>query len=98
MQLPNETSKQITRRTALGTAMIGAGAAMGGLGFKATADTLRARGRLYLGGFADVAPGLDEAVNFPLIEAIHGRRSRRFAKGAAIPDGSHAASTTEDPE
>ena len=31
--------------------------------------------------------GLTEAATFPLIEAIHGRRSRRFAKGARIPDG-----------
>jgi len=98
MQLPNETPMQITRRTALGAAMLGAGAAMGGLGFKATADTLRARGRLYLGGFADVPAGLKEAASFPLIEAIHGRRSRRFAKGTAIPDGPLAYRSTEDPE
>jgi len=88
----------LTRRKALGAAMVGAGAAIGGLGFKAAADTLRARGRLHLGGFAKVAPGLEEAARFPLIEAIHGRRSRRFAKGAAIPDGPLAYSSTEAPE
>ncbi|MFG1377720.1 hypothetical protein [Xanthobacter autotrophicus] len=31
--------------------------------------------------------GLVQAATFPLIDAIRGRRSRRFAKGAAIPDG-----------
>ncbi len=42
--------------------------------------------------------GLIEAAGFPLIEAIHGRRSRRFAKGASIPDGPLAYSSTEAPE
>ncbi|MDI4657933.1 hypothetical protein [Xanthobacter autotrophicus] len=31
--------------------------------------------------------GLVQAATFPLIDAIRGRRSRRFAKGASIPDG-----------
>jgi hypothetical protein len=91
-------STKLTRRKALGAAMIGAGAAIGGLGFKAAADTLRTRGRLHLGGFADVVPGLEEAARFPLIEAIHGRRSRRFAKGTAIPDGPLAYASSEAPE
>ena len=32
-----------------------------------------------------------------LIEAIHGRRSRRFAKGARIPNGPLAYTSTEAP-
>ena len=36
-------------------------------------------------------------MNFPLIEAIHGRRSRRFAKGASIPDGPLAFTSRHDP-
>ncbi len=31
--------------------------------------------------------GLDRALSFPLIEALHGRRARRFSMGAEIPDG-----------
>lgn len=38
-------------------------------------------------GHPGLPRGLIEAMNFPLIEAIRGRRSRRFAKGATIPDG-----------
>jgi hypothetical protein len=43
-------------------------------------------------------PGLVEAATFPLIEAIHGRRSRRFAKGAVIPDGPLAFTSRQAPE
>lgn len=32
-------------------------------------------------------PGLAQAASFPLVEALFGRRSRRFARGASIPDG-----------
>lgn len=42
--------------------------------------------------------GLVEAVNFPLIAAIHGRRSRRFAKGASIPNGPQAFTSRHPPE
>ena len=31
--------------------------------------------------------GLETALSFPLIEALHGRRARRFSLGAEIPDG-----------
>ncbi|NKE48619.1 hypothetical protein HB662_27875 [Roseomonas frigidaquae] len=42
--------------------------------------------------------GLVEATSFPLIEAIHGRRSRRFAKGASIPAGPLAFTSRHAPE
>jgi hypothetical protein len=42
--------------------------------------------------------GLTEALTFPLIEAIRGRRSRRFAKGATIPDGPLAYTSSEAPQ
>ncbi|MGI9420224.1 MAG: hypothetical protein ACR2RA_20560 [Geminicoccaceae bacterium] len=45
----------------------------------------------------DLPRGLIEATNFPLIEAIHGRRSRRFALGASIPDGPLAYSSKHQP-
>lgn len=46
----------------------------------------------------DLPKGLVDAVNFPLIEAIHGRRSRRFARGAAIPDGPLAYTSEHPPQ
>ncbi len=33
------------------------------------------------------AAGLQTALSFPLIEALLGRRSRRFVLGGALPDG-----------
>ena len=50
-----------------------------------------------LDGFPPRPRGLVEAANFPLIEAIHGRRSRRFAKGASIPDGPLAFTSRHAP-
>ncbi|ODN71898.1 hypothetical protein [Methylobrevis pamukkalensis] len=43
-------------------------------------------------------PGLAQAASFPLIAAIHGRRSRRFAKGATIPNGPLAFTSRHAPE
>ena len=34
-----------------------------------------------------VPRGFDDMISFPLIEALLGRRSRRFFMGAEIPDG-----------
>lgn len=32
-------------------------------------------------------PGLQDVLTFPLVEALYGRRARRFSLGASIPDG-----------
>jgi hypothetical protein len=66
--------------------LIGAGALLTGLGL-ARGDTLTTKGRIMLDAYPPLSRGLVQAATFPLIEAIHGRRSRRFAKGASIPDG-----------
>jgi hypothetical protein len=44
-----------------------------------------------------MTPGLDVARRFPLIEALHGRRARRFSVGATIPDGPLAFTSRHDP-
>ncbi len=41
--------------------------------------------------------GLDKAMTFPLIEAIHGRRARRFSLGSEIPDGPLAHKSAHPP-
>ena len=41
--------------------------------------------------------GLDKAMTFPLIEAIHGRRARRFSLGSEIPDGPLAYKSAHPP-
>lgn len=86
-----------TRRKLLGATMIGAGAALTGLGL-ARGETLTTKGKIMLDSYSSAPRGLIEAATFPLIDAIHGRRSRRFAKGAAIPDGPLAYASKHAPE
>ena len=87
-----------TRRRLVGATLLGAGAVLGGLGLGARADTLTTKGRIMLDAYPTPPRGLVEAATFPLIEAIHGRRSRRFAKGASIPDGPLAFTSRQAPE
>jgi len=42
-------------------------------------------------------PGLQDVLTFPLIEALYGRRARRFSLGASIPDGPLAFTSRHDP-
>jgi hypothetical protein len=78
---------RINRRDMVGSMLLASGAMLAGIGFKEKGYELKDRGRTVLDGLANVPKGLAEAVRFPLIEALHGRRARRFAKGAEIPDG-----------
>jgi len=78
--------------------MLGAGSVLGGLGFAAKAEELKGKGKIMLDHFASIPPGLVEAVNFPLLEAIQGRRSRRFSRGSEIPSGPLAYSSKHQPE
>ena len=85
-----------TRRRMLGTTLLGTGAALSGLGLAARGETLKTKGKVLLQ--PRPSKGLLEAATFPLIEAIHGRRSRRFAKGAIIPNGPLAFTSRHAPE
>jgi hypothetical protein len=42
-------------------------------------------------------PGLEDVASFPLLEALRGRRARRFSMGAEIPDGPLAYRSRHDP-
>ncbi len=42
-------------------------------------------------------PGLKTALEFPLVEALFGRRARRFCVGASIPDGPLAFTSRHQP-
>lgn len=87
-----------TRRKLLGASMLGAGAMLNSVGFAAASTSLTHKGNIMLDKLPHLPQGLIEAANFSLIEAIHGRRSRRFARGASIPDGPLAYTSTEKPE
>lgn len=43
-------------------------------------------------------PGLESLASFPLVDALYGRRSRRFSRGAEIPDGPLAFRSAHAPE
>lgn len=86
-----------TRRRLLGSTLIGTGLLLSGLG-SARGEPLRTKGKIMLDGPSPLSRGLVEATNFPLIEALHGRRSRRFAKGASIPAGPLAYTSRHAPE
>jgi hypothetical protein len=42
-------------------------------------------------------PGFHEALEFPLVDALFGRRARRFSLGAEIPDGPLTFASRHDP-
>jgi hypothetical protein len=42
-------------------------------------------------------PGLQDILEFPLVEALYGRRARRFSLGSSIPDGPLAFTSQHDP-
>ena len=77
----------VTRRKMLGHLALGAGVALSGLGFSHLAAQTTERGKVLLDKMPAMPKGLEHAVNFPLIEALLGRRARRFALGDEIPDG-----------
>jgi hypothetical protein len=79
---------RFTRRRLLGSSLAATGARLTGLGF-AQGEPLARLGRIMLVTQSPLSRGL--------IEAIHGRRSRRFAKGARIPNGPLAYTSTEAP-
>ncbi len=89
---------ETSRRKVLGASMLGAGTVMSGLGAGKSGASLRNRGSILLDRIPDMPKGLIEAMQFPLVEAIHGRRSRRFARGASIPDGPLAYKSKDKPE
>lgn len=46
----------------------------------------------------NLPPGFDDALSFPLFAALLGRRARRFAMGARIPEGALAFTSPHAPE
>jgi hypothetical protein len=87
-----------TRRKLVGATLLGTGAILAGFGQSNRAETLASKGRSLLAAKPYAPRGLAQAMNFPLIDAIHGRRSRRFAKGSRIPDGPLAFKSAEEPQ
>jgi hypothetical protein len=77
----------ITRRKMLGGLLAGAGTLLAGLKMNSLGAAAKKKGRILLEGLPAIPRGLEVAVNMPLVEALYGRRARRFSLGAEIPDG-----------
>lgn len=90
-------SLAMTRRKMLGCLLVGAGALLTGCRLTSLGKRLSYRGKVLLDGIPDFPPGLRDAVQFPLIEALFGRRARRFSLGASIADGPFAFTSPHDP-
>lgn len=42
-------------------------------------------------------PGFEDTLNFSLVDALYGRRARRFSRGASIPDRPPAFTSRHEP-
>jgi hypothetical protein len=91
---------ETSRRKLLGTSILGAGTALTGLSGCSTDAGAKSSTQQTIGlsRIPELPQGLLDAVEFPLIDALHGRRSRRFARGASIPDGPLAHTSQHPPE
>jgi hypothetical protein len=87
----------ITRRKFLGSVLVGAGALLSACNMKSLGERTTNKGHIMLDRIPSYPPGLRDAVQFPLLEALGGRRSRRFALGNSIPDGPLAFKSKHDP-
>jgi len=84
----NRKSKStISRRKLLGSIMVGTGSMLTFMHMPVMGQRIKKRGNVYLGNIPNYPPGLEDAAKFTLMDALYGRRSRRFALGAEIPDG-----------
>src|SRR5919112_5859259 len=59
-----------------------------GLGYRERRENMESRAH---------PPGLQDVLEFPLVEALFGRRARRFSLGASLPDGPLAFTSRHDP-
>lgn len=86
-----------SRRALLGSLLVGTGALLSGFQMKSLAERTKERGKVLLDRMPAYPPGLADAIRFPLVEALYGRRSRRFALGSSIPEGPLAFTSRHDP-
>ena len=87
----------MTRRKMLGGLLLSAGWLMTGCGFSKSGRQLTQQGDVMLYRVPQYPPGLEDAATFTLMDALYGRRSRRFAAGAEIPDGVLAFKSKKEP-
>ncbi len=77
----------MTRRKMLGFLLLGTGSLLTFFRMPALARQATQKGNILLDHVAGHPPGLEDAAKFTLMDALYGRRSRRFSVGSEIPDG-----------
>lgn len=77
---------KISRRSMLG-ATLAAASATASVARSGRDSGERKESGVTVSNHSELPRGLYEAARFPLVDAIYGRRSRRFAKGTEIPGG-----------
>jgi hypothetical protein len=87
----------ITRRKMLGFLLLGTGSMLAFLRMPALAQQAAQKGNVLLDRIPDYPSGLGDAAKFTLMEALYGRRSRRFPVGSEIPDGVLAFKSKKSP-
>ena len=87
----------ITRRKMLGSLLLGTGSLLTFLRMPALGQQAAHRGNILLDRIPSYPLGLEDAANFTLMDALYGRRSRRFSNGSEIPDGVLAFKSRKSP-
>ena len=87
----------MTRRKMLGGMLVGAGWLLTGARMPALGKQITEKGNVLLSRIPQYPPGLEDAAKFTLMDALYGRRSRRFLAGSEIPDGVLAFKSKKQP-
>jgi hypothetical protein len=85
--LESAANMPLNRRTVMGGLAMLAGGVLTSCGAQTVGEKTTRRGRVLMEQGKGTPVGLATALEFPLIEALLGRRARRFSMGAEIPDG-----------
>lgn len=90
-------SFRATRRRVLGGLLLSAGGILTQIGLARAGERLEEAGHVRLDHLSRVPSGLEDAARFTLMDALYGRRSRRFSMGSRIPDGVLAFDSEKEP-
>jgi len=94
---PLASGLSLTRRKMLGFFLLGAGSLLSFLKMPALGQQAAQKGNVLLKRIPDFPLGLEDAAQFSLMDALYGRRSRRFLAGSEIPDGVLAFKSKKSP-
>lgn len=87
----------LNRRTVMGGLTMLAGGLLTSCGAQAVGEKTTRRGRVLMDQGKGTPVGVASALEFPLIEALLGRRARRFGMGMEIPDGKLQFKSDKEP-